>query len=69
MRAEKRWLAGIVLVAVVARLAAAVILGNAIQNLPGIFDEISYHTLATRLLAGHGFTFNRIWWPLTAAGG
>lgn len=68
MPAEKRWLVGIVLVSVVARLGAAAILGNSIQALPGILDEISYHTLATRLLAGHGFTFGQTWWPITAAG-
>ena len=67
MRAETRWLVGIVLVSVVARLGAAAILGNTIQALPGILDEISYHTLATRLLAGHGFTFGETWWPITAA--
>src|SRR5260221_4405062 len=68
MRAEQRWLAAIVSIAVAARLVAVFILGNAIQGLPGIFDEISYHTLATRILAGHGFTFDRVWWPITAAG-
>jgi len=68
MRVDRRWLAIIILVSVAGRLAAAASLGDHIQQLPGIFDEISYHTLATRLLGGHGFTFDQLWWPLTAAG-
>src|SRR5436305_1966168 len=68
MRVDRRWLAIIILVSVAVRLAAAASLGDHIQQLPGIFDEISYHTLATRLLGGHGFTFDQLWWPLTAPG-
>src|SRR5258705_4258091 len=68
MRAEQRLLLAIAAISVAARLAAVFILGNVIQGLPGIFDEISYHTLATRLLAGHGFSFAVEWWPITAAG-
>jgi hypothetical protein len=68
MWSDRRWLSWILLVSVGLRLVAAVILGNQIQPLPGIFDEISYHTLATRLLGGHGFTFDSVWWPITAAG-
>jgi len=36
--------------------------------LPGISDQISYHTLAQRLLGGYGFTFGEGWWPLTQSG-
>jgi len=68
MRADRRWLAGILATSVALRLVAAAILADRVQDLPGIFDEISYHTLATRLLGGFGFTFARLWWPLTAAG-
>jgi hypothetical protein len=68
MRTERRWLVGIVLISVVLRVGAAFVLGDVIQDLPGIYDQISYHTLATRLLGGFGFTFARQWWPLTAAG-
>jgi 4-amino-4-deoxy-L-arabinose transferase-like glycosyltransferase len=46
----------------------ALYLGNEVVALPGIADQISYHTLARRLVAGHGFTFGQIWWPVTAAG-
>ena len=68
MASERRWLIAILVVSIGLRLAAAVVLGNSILSLPGIFDEISYHTLATRLLAGHGITFGQAWWPITAAG-
>jgi len=61
-------LLGIIAGAVVLRLCAAFLLGNQVIALPGIADQVSYHTLATRLAGGHGFTFSRIWWPYTAAG-
>jgi len=62
------FLLGIIAGAVVLRLGAAFLLGNPVIALPGIHDQISYHTLATRVIGGHGFTFSRIWWPYTAAG-
>ena len=62
------FLLGIIAGAVVLRLGAAFLLGNPVIALPGIADQVSYHTLATRLASGHGFTFSRIWWPYTAAG-
>lgn len=49
------------------RLVAAVYLGNTVVILPGTNDQLSYHTLALRLLSGHGFTFGEPWWPLTGA--
>ncbi len=63
-----RVLGAIVLVGIVARLGAAIVMGNGVEPLPGIFDQVSYHTLAVRLLAGHGFTFEAFWWPYTPAG-
>ncbi len=51
--------------AILLRLAAALILGDKVVVLPGTFDQVSYHTLALRLVSGHGFTFPRLWWPLT----
>lgn len=44
------------------------VMGNSVEPLPGIFDQVSYHTLAVRLLSGHGFTFDAFWWPYTPAG-
>ena len=61
-------LLGIITGAVVLRLGAAFLLGDQVIALPGIADQVSYHTLATRLASGHGFTFSRIWWPYTVAG-
>lgn len=53
---------------VLARLAAALYMGNDVELLPGTYDQLSYHNLALRLLDGQGFTFAEPWWPLTRAG-
>ncbi len=63
-----RWLGAALAVSVAARVGAAVYLGQAVEPRPGIADELSYHTLALRLLDGHGFTFATGWWPATPAG-
>ncbi|MFO7694596.1 MAG: hypothetical protein R6V57_16035 [Vicinamibacterales bacterium] len=55
-------------VSVALRLAAALYLGNSVDPMPGIYDQVSYHTLAIRVLDGHGFSFGTDWWPATAAG-
>lgn len=54
--------------AVLVRVAAAFYLGDSVTSLPGTADQVSYHTLALRVLAGHGLTFGKNWWPATAAG-
>lgn len=64
----RRALIIILVVSMAARVAVALIMGNAVDTLPGIFDQVSYHTLAVRVLTGHGFTFDREWWPITPAG-
>ena len=56
---------GILALAVLLRVAAALYLGDQVVELPGTFDQISYHTLVLRVVGGHGFTFPRLWWPLT----
>ena len=58
----------IIVVAVLLRVAAAVYLGNEVVELPGTFDQISYHILAQRMLGGYGFSFGQLWWPVTPAG-
>ncbi|HJW90471.1 MAG TPA: glycosyltransferase family 39 protein [Anaerolineales bacterium] len=58
----------ILAISVLLRLGVALYLGNQVEAMPGTFDQISYHTLALRLLGGHGFTFDKQWWPMTAAG-
>ena len=63
----RRPLVAVIAVSVVLRVAAAFYLGNAVVPLPGIFDQVSYHTLAVRVLEGHGFSFGTQWWPATAA--
>jgi 4-amino-4-deoxy-L-arabinose transferase-like glycosyltransferase len=61
-------LLAILLLAVVLRVAAVLALGNEVISLPGTADQLSYHNLALRVLNGHGFTFDKAWWPATAAG-
>ncbi len=61
-------LAAIVALSIVLRIAVALALGDAILELPGIYDQVSYDTLARQVLAGHGFTFPADWWPATRAG-
>ncbi len=67
-RDPKKVLLGIILLGLALRLVTAVVFfGNNIQALPGVYDEVSYHNLALRLLSGYGFSFGRQWWPGTAA--
>lgn len=61
-----RFLVGVLVLSALVRISAAFFLGDTVQNLPGTYDQISYHTLALRVLDGHGFTFGEPWWPLTA---
>jgi len=60
-------LAGIVLLSALLRLFSALYQGNGIEPLPGVHDQVSYHTLAGRILEGKGFTFGTDWWPATKA--
>lgn len=57
----------IITAGLLARIAAALYIGNDVYELPGTFDQISYHNLALRLIDGFGFTFGEPWWPMTAA--
>lgn len=50
-----------------ARVAAAFYMGDAVNELPGTSDQLSYHHLALRVLDGHGFSFAENWWPVTRA--
>ncbi|BAJ64061.1 ArnT family glycosyltransferase [Anaerolinea thermophila] len=54
--------------AVILRVGVAVYLGNTVEALPGVSDQLSYHHLAIRVVEGHGFSFDRAWWPATRAG-
>jgi len=44
------------------------ILWDQVVDLPGTADQISYHTLAIRVLNGYGIQLSKEWWPVTAAG-
>ena len=56
----------VVMVGLALRLAVALYMGEEVIILPGISDQVSYHTLATRVAQGAGFTFPTQWWPVTA---
>lgn len=58
-------LLSVIVLSVSLRFGAALYMGNAVVELPGIFDQISYHNLALRVLGGFGFSFGELWWPLT----
>lgn len=60
-------LIAIIGVSVLVRIAAAIYLGNRVEIMPGTYDQVSYHNLAMRILAGHGFSFGEEWWPITDA--
>jgi hypothetical protein len=64
----RKILIGILVVATLLRLGSAWYQGNTVVPLPGIYDQISYDTLAQRVIEGHGFSFATGWWPATRAG-
>lgn len=61
-------LALIIAVGVALRVGSALFQGDQVTILPGIYDQVSYHNLAIRVLQGHGFSFGSDWWPATRAG-
>jgi 4-amino-4-deoxy-L-arabinose transferase-like glycosyltransferase len=61
-------LLAILAVSVSLRLVSAIYQGNAVADLPGVFDQISYDGLARRVVDGHGFSFAEGHWPATPAG-
>lgn len=64
----RQWIWIILAASVITRVAASLMLGEQVLPLPAIFDQISYHNLAIRVVEGHGFTFGTQWWPMTGAG-
>lgn len=58
----------VLIISVLPRLLVAVVMGNRVEELPGISDQVSYHNLTLRILGGNGFTFGEFWWPATRAG-
>src|SRR4030095_2864040 len=65
---DHRWLIIILFMAISLRVAAALYLGDHVGPMPGTYDQVSYDRLAQRLLDGHGFTFDKLWWPYTQPG-
>lgn len=65
---QHKLLIAIIFLGLIGRIGAALFFGNEVVELPGTFDQISYHNLALRLVNGHGFTFDQLWWPMTPAG-
>jgi hypothetical protein len=61
------WLRTILIVSIILRMVVALFMGDVVTNLPGTNDQISYHTLALRVISGNGFTFGENWWPMTQA--
>jgi hypothetical protein len=66
-RREKMILYGILIISVLLRLGVALYLGNVVDAPPLMTDQRSYHALGARLLEGHGFSFDRGWYPFTPA--
>ena len=53
----------ILFVSVLLRVAVAIWLGNEVDAPPLLTDQRSYHALGVRLSTGHGFSFDRPWYP------
>ncbi len=62
-----KWLVLICGIAVIARVAVALYLGDVVDAPPLLTDQRSYHALGERLITGHGFSFDRDWYPFTRA--
>jgi len=58
----------IIIAAIVLRLLSALFQGNTVTVLPGINDQVSYDSLARRVVEGYGFSFSENHWPMTRAG-
>jgi len=61
------YLATILVLSVLLRVAVAVYLDDEVDAPPLLTDQRSYHALGARLIAGHGFSFDRDWYPFTPA--
>jgi hypothetical protein len=61
------YLASILVLAVLLRIAVAVYLGSEVDAPALLTDQRSYHGLGTRLVSGNGFSFGDDWYPFTPA--
>lgn len=64
---KRHLLLWVLMLAAGVRIAAAFLLGNQVQVLPGTHDQVSYYALAQSLLAGQGYQFSENWYPFTPA--
>jgi hypothetical protein len=62
-----RWLWLILAISVVMRVGVALYLGDVVDAPELLTDQRSYHALGVRLLEGHGYSFDRGWYPFTPA--
>lgn len=60
-------LLAILILSVLLRVLVALYLGNEVDAPPLLTDQRSYHALGARLIEGHGFSFDRNWYPFTPA--
>jgi hypothetical protein len=63
---QGRLLVVILGLAVLLRIAVAIYLGDIVDAPPLLTDQRSYDALGARLVTGHGFSFDRGWYPFTA---
>jgi len=61
-------LLAIIVLSLLLRVGTSLLLADDLEELPGTGDQLSYHTLAIRVLSGDGFSFGTDWWPDTQSG-
>jgi len=64
---DRRWMWPILVASVLVRVGVAFYLGDVVDAPPLLTDQRSYHALGTRLLGGHGYSFEVPWYPFTPA--
>lgn len=60
-------LIALIVLSILLRVVMAIWLGDRAEPVSGAFDQVSYDTLAQRVLAGYGFSFPTNWYPFTPA--
>ena len=57
----------VIFISVLLRVGCALYLGAGVVAPPNLNDQLSYHTLATRVITGHGLSFPVGWYPYVPA--
>jgi hypothetical protein len=65
-RSPSLFLAAVIGLSIILRVAVALYLGDIVDAPPLLTDQRSYDALGARLISGHGFSFDRGWYPFTA---